>query len=116
MPFDTPGDGSDTPPHDDDTTADLPELDPTPVDDLDDVPIASTVWHHVLLKIAADGQFKAGDLDLDVSQSSLNRTLRAMEHYGWLRRTSARAHIWRLGPTAAEVFDISEDLIERSRE
>jgi DNA-binding HxlR family transcriptional regulator len=73
------------------------------------------VWDVVATELASSGKFRISDLPFDESQkATVRRTLREMERIGWVTRTTDQSPIWRLGPKAKLLLDVSEDVVAKS--
>jgi len=75
------------------------------------------VWDAVLMELKNRGKLKISDLPFDESKRhTVRRTLREMDELGWVMRESEQAAIWRLGPKAEMVLEVSPEVAEASRE
>ena len=67
------------------------------------------VWNEVIEVLTKEGKFKISELNFDESQRhTVRRVLKNMERQGFLRRETEHAKIWRAGPRAKELLDLSE--------
>lgn len=74
------------------------------------------VWDAVLMELTNRGKLKISDLPFEEGQRhTVRRVLREMDDLGWVRRESKQAAIWRLGPKAEMVLNVSPEVIEASR-
>ena len=77
--------------------------------------LRDSVWDESLMLILNRGKFRTTDLPFDESQRhTVRRTLKEMEDRDWLRRDTDRSPVWRLGPKAEMVLDVSPDVVEAS--
>ncbi|QPV64515.1 hypothetical protein I7X12_07855 [Halosimplex litoreum] len=73
-------------------------------------------WTIMLEQIVRTGKFKLGDLPLkDSERHTARRVARQMQEYDWLTRDSPSAAIWRAGPKAEMLLNLSEDKLELAR-
>ena len=73
-------------------------------------------WTTALEQIVRTGKFKIGDLPFKPSERhTCRRVLREMQDYGWLSRDSPSAAIWRAGPKAEMLMNLSEEKLELAR-
>lgn len=62
------------------------------------------------------GKLKISELPFEEEQRhTVRRVLREMDDLGWVMRESDQAAIWRLGPKAEMVLDVSPEVVEASR-
>lgn len=74
-------------------------------------------WNAVLEQIVRTGRFKLNDLPFRPEErSTVRRVLREAEAYGWLCRTSDSSPIWRAGPKAELLMNLSEEKLRQARE
>lgn len=74
-------------------------------------------WNTALEQIVRTGKFKLSDLPFRPEErSTVRRVLREAEGYGWLCRTSEGSSIWRAGPKAEILMNLSEDKLRLARE
>jgi len=79
--------------------------------------VRDETWNIVLEQIIKTGKFKITDLPFETeSRATVRRVLREMQSYSWLTRDSEHSSIWRAGPKAELLLNISQEKIERSRE
>ncbi|OYR81987.1 hypothetical protein DJ71_12575 [Halorubrum sp. E3] len=68
------------------------------------------VWDSALEQLIDTGEFRLIDLPFETSEIFVvRRCLRGMESSGWLSRESENAHIWRAGPKAEMLMNLSEE-------
>lgn len=73
-------------------------------------------WNTILEQIVKSGKFKLSDLPFKESERhTVRRVARALEDYDWLTRDSPNAAIWRAGPKAELLMNLSEQKIEQAR-
>jgi hypothetical protein len=73
-------------------------------------------WTTALEQIVRTGKFKLTDLPFKESERhTVRRVLREMEGYSWLTRDSQHASIWRAGPKAEMLMNLSEEKLELAR-
>jgi hypothetical protein len=73
-------------------------------------------WNTALVQIVKTGKFKMTDLPFNESERhTVRRVLRQMEAFDWLQRESEHAAIWRAGPKAEMLMNLSEDKLELAR-
>ena len=66
------------------------------------------VWNSVLHRLTENGRFQISDLPFNESQRhTVRRTLREMEDFGWLKRTSETGKTWYAGELAEEHLQLS---------
>lgn len=71
----------------------------------------------MLEQVSRTGRFKLADLPFKPEErSTVRRTLREAEAYGWLCRTSENSPIWRAGPKAEMLMNLSEEKLRLARE
>jgi hypothetical protein len=71
----------------------------------------------MLEQIARTGKFKLNDLPFRPEErSTVRRVLREAEAYDWLYRTSEGSSIWRAGPKAEMLMNLSAEKLELARE
>ena len=74
-------------------------------------------WNSVLEQIARTGKFRLNDLPFKPEErSTLRRVCREAEEYDWLYRTSDSSSIWRAGPKAEMLMNLSEEKLRLARE
>lgn len=74
-------------------------------------------WNAALEQIVRTGKFKLSDLPFRPEErSTVRRVLREAEEYGWLYRTSESSSIWRAGPKAEMLMNLSEEKLRLARE
>ncbi len=74
-------------------------------------------WNAAMEQIVKTGKFKLTDLPFKQSERhTVRRVVRSMEAYSWLQRDSEHSSIWRAGPKAELLMNISQDKLEWSRE
>jgi DNA-binding IclR family transcriptional regulator len=65
-----------------------------------------------------DGAFKAPDvtecLSTPPSRQTVTRILRQLEDDGWLERTEPNSSIWRAGPVARRLGEMSEPALQQA--
>ncbi|WP_193365858.1 hypothetical protein [Halorubrum californiense] len=72
--------------------------------------IRDETWNIVLEQIAERGEFRISDLPFEEgSRATVRRTLREMESHSWLTRDSEHSSIWRVGPKAELLLNISQE-------
>jgi hypothetical protein len=70
-------------------------------------------WNAALEQIVRTGKFKLTDLPFRPQERhTVRRVLREMEQYDWLQRESEGSSIWRAGPKAEMLMNLSEQKIE----
>lgn len=67
------------------------------------------VWIETLETLRARGELKSSDIDVEMSQRSRREVFRAMEEHGWLTRDTDESKIWRVGPRARKLLNLSEE-------
>jgi hypothetical protein len=73
-------------------------------------------WTTALEQIVRTGKFKIGDLPFKESERhTCRRVLREMESYSWLSRDNPNAAIWRAGPKAELLMNLSAETLENAR-
>lgn len=73
-------------------------------------------WNTALEQIVKTGKFKLTDLPFKESERhTVRRVLREMEAYNWLARESEHAAIWRAGPKAEMLMNLSEEKLELAK-
>lgn len=73
-------------------------------------------WTTALEQIVKTGKFKLSDLPFKESERhTCRRVCREMEKYQWLTRDSQHAAIWRAGPKAEMLMNLSEQKLELAR-
>jgi hypothetical protein len=66
------------------------------------------VWDSALEKLMNTGEFKLTDLPFEPSEIfTVRRCVREMESRGWLLRESEHADIWRAGPKAEMLMNLT---------
>ena len=74
-------------------------------------------WNTALEQVVRTGKFKLTDLPFNESEiHTCRRVLREMESYSWLERDSPHAAIWRAGPKAEMLMNLSEEKLRLARE
>ena len=74
-------------------------------------------WNAALDQLARTGKFKISDLPFKESERhTVRRCLREMQAYGWVKRDDKHSKIWRVGPKAELLMNISEEKLEWSRD
>jgi DNA-binding IclR family transcriptional regulator len=74
------------------------------------------VWDTVLMQLKNRGRFKISELRFSEGERhTVRRVLREMEEMDWVMRESEHAAIWRLGPKAEMMLELSPDIVEASR-
>jgi len=73
-------------------------------------------WNTALEQIVRTGKFKLSDLPFTTSElHTVRRVAREMEDHEWLSRDSPSSAIWRAGPKAEMLMNLSEDKLELAR-
>lgn len=73
-------------------------------------------WNTALEQIVRTGKFKLTDLPFkDSERHTVRRVLRQMEAFDWLQRESEHAAIWRAGPKAEMLMNLSSEKLELAR-
>lgn len=71
----------------------------------------------MLEQIVKTGKFKLNDLPFKPEErSTLRRVCREAEEYDWLYRESENSSIWRAGPKAEMLMNLSEEKLRLARE
>jgi hypothetical protein len=71
----------------------------------------------MLEQIARSGKFRLTDLPFKPEERhTVRRVLRQAETYEWLQRSSEGSSIWRAGPKAELLLNLSEDKLRLARE
>jgi hypothetical protein len=71
----------------------------------------------MLEQIAHSGKFRLTDLPFKPEERhTVRRALRQAETYEWLQRSSEGSSIWRAGPKAELLLNLSEDKLRQARE
>ena len=79
--------------------------------------LRDSVWNSALEQIERSGRFRMSDLPFNKNElASCRRVLREMEEYDWLQRTSTGSCIWRAGPKAEMLMNLSEEKLKLARE
>ena len=79
--------------------------------------IRDEAWNAAIEQLVRTGKFKLIDLPFKESERhTVRRVLREMQSYSWLTRESEHSSIWRAGPKAELLLNISQEKLERSRE
>jgi hypothetical protein len=74
-------------------------------------------WNAALEQIVRTGQFKLNDLPFKLSERhTVRRCLKEMQAYSWLTRDSEHSSIWRAGPKAEMLMNLSEEKLRLARE
>jgi hypothetical protein len=74
-------------------------------------------WNSLLEQIARTGKFKLTDLPFRPEERhTVRRVLREAESYDWLCRSSEGSSIWRAGPKAEMLMNLSEDKLRLARD
>lgn len=74
-------------------------------------------WNAALDQLARTGKFKLADLPFKESERhTVRRVCREMQHYGYLSRDTKHSAIWRVGPKAELLMNISEEKLEWARD
>ena len=74
-------------------------------------------WNAALDQLARTGKFKLADLPFKESERhTVRRCLREAEGSGWVTRDSEHSAIWRAGPKAELLMNISEEKLEWARD
>lgn len=73
-------------------------------------------WTTALEQIVRTGKFKLTDLPFKQSERhTCRRVLREMEDYQWLTRDTPHSSIWRAGPKAEMLMNLSEQKLKLAR-
>lgn len=73
-------------------------------------------WNVALDEIYRKGKFKLTDLPFKQSElHTVRRTCRELESHGWLYRESEHSAIWRAGPKAESLMNISPEKMKWAR-
>ena len=73
-------------------------------------------WNTALEQVVRTGKFKLSDLPFKPSERhTCRRCLREMQAYDWLSRDSPHSSIWRAGPKAEMLMNLSEEKLELAR-
>ncbi len=79
--------------------------------------LRDSAWNAILEQTVRTGKFKLVDLPFKPEErATVRRVLREAEGYGWLQRTSEGSSIWRAGPKAELLMNLSEDKLRLARE
>jgi hypothetical protein len=71
--------------------------------------LRDSAWDAALEQIVKTGKFRIRDLPFEKSElTTVRRVAREMEGYDWLMRTSPSSPIWRAGPKAEMLMNLSE--------
>jgi hypothetical protein len=74
-------------------------------------------WNATLEQLARTGRFTLNDLPFKPEErSTVRRVLREAEAYSWLQRSSEGSSIWRAGPKAEMLMNLSEETLRLARE
>lgn len=74
-------------------------------------------WNSILEQVVRTGKFRLSDLPFKPEETAtLRRVLRQMEVYDWLQRSSESSPIWRAGPKAEMLMNLSEQKLRLARE
>ena len=74
-------------------------------------------WNAAMEQIVKTGKFKLADLPFKKSERhTVRRVLREQQRYSWLTRDSDNSSIWRAGPKAELMMNLSEDKLRQARE
>jgi hypothetical protein len=74
-------------------------------------------WNAMLEQIVRTGKFKLNDLPFRPEErSTVRRVLREAESFDWLCRTSESSPVWRAGPKAEMLMNLSEEKLSLARE
>jgi len=75
------------------------------------------VWNALLEQIVMTSKFKITDLPFKQSERhTVRRCLRQAEELSWLGRTSEHSAIWRAGPKAKMLLNLSEEKLRLADE
>ncbi|MYL18008.1 hypothetical protein GLW36_15320 [Halorubrum terrestre] len=75
------------------------------------------VWDSALEQLINTGEFRLTDLPFETSETfTVKRCIREMQSCGWLSRESEQADIWRAGPKAEMLMNLSEEEQRQVRE
>ena len=67
-------------------------------------------WNAILEQVVRTGRFELSDLPFKASERhTVRRVARSMERYDWLCRNSEHSPIWRAGPKAEMLMNLSEE-------
>jgi len=81
------------------------------------VTLRDEAWNTALEQIVRTGKFKLTDLPFkECERSTVRRVLRECENYDWLQRSSEGSSIWRAGPKAEMLMNLSEEKLRLARE
>lgn len=74
-------------------------------------------WNAAMEQIVRTGKFKLADLPFKKSERhTVRRVLKEQENYLWLYRDSENSSIWRAGPKAELLLNLSEDKLRQARD
>jgi hypothetical protein len=81
------------------------------------VSLRDEIWNSLLEQVARTAKFRLKDLPFKPEQrSTVRRVLREAEAYEWLYRTSDSSPIWRAGPKAEMLMNLSEEKLRLAHE
>jgi hypothetical protein len=70
-----------------------------------------------LEQVVKTGKFKLADLPFKPSERhTCRRVLREMESYSWLSRDTEHSSIWRAGPKAEMLMNLSQEKLDLARD
>jgi hypothetical protein len=74
-------------------------------------------WNALLEQTVMTSKFKLTDLPFKESEKhTLRRCVRQAEEFGWLERTSEHSAIWRAGPKAKMLMNLSDEKLRLAEE
>lgn len=75
------------------------------------------VWNKALQLVKSQGKFRISELEFnDGQRTTVRRTLREMEQFGWIGRKSQLDATWRLGEEGKKSLNVHPDIIRYSEE
>ncbi|MDB2261824.1 hypothetical protein PM035_12900 [Halorubrum ezzemoulense] len=78
--------------------------------------LRDSVWDAALEQLVKTGKFRIRDLPFEESElTTVRRVAREMEGFDWLARTSPSSPIWRAGPKAEVLMNLSDFKIQLAR-
>jgi len=79
--------------------------------------LRDAAWNAILEQTVRTGRFRLTDLPFKESErSTVRRVCREAEAYSWLQRSSEGSSIWRAGPKAEMLMNLSEEKLRLARE
>lgn len=75
--------------------------------------LRDSAWDAALEQLVKTGKFRIRDLPFEESErTTVRRVAREMEGFDWLMRTSPSSPVWRAGPKAEMLMNLSDFKIQ----